>query len=126
MKLPVLHRKLWRELWQMRGQALAILLVIVAGVGVGESHVDDRLSGLLAAVDPGAPADSASLHFNVQFPEVLVKVIARDEDEARARERLDRLGTEIRARLGEAVYGEGDDGLPVVVGGDAQIGRAHV
>lgn len=34
MKLPVLHRKLWRELWQMRGQALAILLVIVAGVGV--------------------------------------------------------------------------------------------
>ncbi len=84
--------------------------------GVGESHVDDRLSGLLAAVDPGAPADSASLHFNVQFPEVLVKVIARDADEARARERLDRLGTEIRTRLGDAVYGEGDDGLPVAVG----------
>lgn len=32
--MRVLHRKLWRELWQMRGQALAILLVIVAGVGV--------------------------------------------------------------------------------------------
>ena len=32
--MRVLHRKLLRELWQMRGQALAILLVIVAGVGV--------------------------------------------------------------------------------------------
>ena len=32
--MQVLHRKLWRELWRMRGQALAILLVIVAGVGV--------------------------------------------------------------------------------------------
>lgn len=34
VKLSSLQRKLWRELWHMRGQALAIMLVIVGGVGV--------------------------------------------------------------------------------------------
>lgn len=29
-----LHKKLWRELWHMRGQVLAIMLVIIGGVGV--------------------------------------------------------------------------------------------
>ncbi len=33
-RLSSLHIKLWRELWQMKGQALAIMLVIVSGVGV--------------------------------------------------------------------------------------------
>jgi len=81
--------------------------------GIGESHVDDRLQGLLAAADPGG---DASLHFNVQFPEVLVKVIVRDADDARATARLDRIGAEVRARLREHVYGEGDDGLAEAVG----------
>lgn len=34
MRYPSLQKKLWRELWHMRGQALAIMLVIVGGVGV--------------------------------------------------------------------------------------------
>lgn len=34
MKLSALQRKLWRELWAMRGQALAIVGVIVGGVAV--------------------------------------------------------------------------------------------
>ncbi len=32
--MTALDRKLWRELWAMRGQALAIALVIVSGVGI--------------------------------------------------------------------------------------------
>ncbi len=32
--MVTLQKKLWRELWHMRGQALAIILVIVGGVGV--------------------------------------------------------------------------------------------
>jgi putative ABC transport system permease protein len=32
--MPVLYRKLYRELWTIRSQALAIILVIVSGVGV--------------------------------------------------------------------------------------------
>lgn len=31
--MRALNRKLWRDLWQMRGQALAISLVVMAGVG---------------------------------------------------------------------------------------------
>ncbi|MGI9285913.1 MAG: ABC transporter permease [Pseudomonadales bacterium] len=34
MTLSALQRKLWRELWAMRGQALAIIGVIIGGVGV--------------------------------------------------------------------------------------------
>lgn len=34
MTLTALQRKLWRELWAMRGQALAIIGVIIGGVGV--------------------------------------------------------------------------------------------
>jgi putative ABC transport system permease protein len=30
--MKALDRKLWRDLWQMKGQALAIVLVIVSGV----------------------------------------------------------------------------------------------
>ncbi len=32
--MRVLDRKLWRELWQMKGQAVAIVLVIVSGVAI--------------------------------------------------------------------------------------------
>ena len=32
--MRILHRKLWRELWHMRGQALAICLVLAGGAGV--------------------------------------------------------------------------------------------
>lgn len=31
--MKALHRKLWRDLWQMKGQALAIALVVMCGVG---------------------------------------------------------------------------------------------
>ena len=32
--MTALDKKLWRELWQMRTQALAIALVIVGGVAI--------------------------------------------------------------------------------------------
>ena len=32
--MKALDRKLWRELWQMKGQAIAIVLVIVSGVAI--------------------------------------------------------------------------------------------
>lgn len=33
-RYPALQKKVWRELWHMRGQVIAIMLVIVAGVAV--------------------------------------------------------------------------------------------
>ena len=32
--MRALDRKLWRELWQMKGQAIAIALVIISGVAI--------------------------------------------------------------------------------------------
>lgn len=78
--------------------------------GIGESHVDHRLSGL---IDGTA---GVSLHFRIFFPETLVKLVVRDENEARARATLERLLEEARRRLGPACYGGGDDSLPSVVG----------
>ena len=78
--------------------------------GIGESHIDHRLAGLSQS-GPGI-----SVHYNVSFPETLVKLIVHDATADRARERLEALVTEVRGRLGEAVYGEGDEPLGVVLG----------
>jgi nicotinamide-nucleotide amidase len=78
--------------------------------GKGESHVDHALRGLVDGV-PGA-----TLHFQVAFPETLVKVVVRDADGATAEGRLAGLDRELRARLGEIVYGDGADSLAAVLG----------
>lgn len=78
--------------------------------GIGESHVDHRLSGLIDGTS------GVTLHFRIFFPETLVKLVVRDDDEARARATLDRLLEEARRRLGPACYGIGEDTLPGVVG----------
>jgi nicotinamide-nucleotide amidase len=65
--------------------------------GVGESHVDHRLQGL---VDGAA---GATIHFQVAFPETLVKLVVRDRDAAAAEARLAALGAELERRIGEHV-----------------------
>lgn len=78
--------------------------------GMGESHVDHALAGLL----DGIP--DATLHFRIAYPENLVTVVVRRADEAEAAAVLDRLDAEVRARLGDHVYGTGDATLAAVVG----------
>lgn len=78
--------------------------------GKGESHVDHALAGLL----DGVP--DATLHFRIAYPENLVTVVVRREDEAEAEAVLDRLDAEVRARLGDHVYATGDTTLAEVVG----------
>lgn len=84
-------------------------------IGLGESHVDHRLRGLLDQ-GPGEPAGRTTLHFRLAFPEVLVTLVARGESEEAAHKVLARLDPELRRRLGGALYSEGPDGLPVVLG----------
>ena len=31
--MKALHHKLWRDFWQLRGQSLAIALVVIGGIG---------------------------------------------------------------------------------------------
>ncbi len=87
-----------------------IAKVVYRVFGKGESHVDHALKGIALGV-PGA-----TIHFQVAFPETLVKLVVRDRDGAAARERVERLAAELERRLGELAYGKGDESLPGVVG----------
>jgi nicotinamide-nucleotide amidase len=77
--------------------------------GMGESHIDHRLAGLLANVD------NATLHFRTSSPENHVKVIVRDTDVERAQATLERIDQDLRKRIGQGIYGIDDETFPVVV-----------
>src|SRR5262245_8250482 len=89
---PVVGKRVWRV------------------AGLGESHVDHRLTGLLDGVT------DATLHFRIAYPENLVTVVVSRGSHAEAESVLEAVDQQVRARLGEHAYGTGDDALPVVVG----------
>lgn len=78
--------------------------------GRGESQVAAALEGVMAG------ASGASLHFQVSFPETLVKVVVRDRDPEAAAARLAALDAEVRGRLGSWIVGEGKDSLAAALG----------
>jgi nicotinamide-nucleotide amidase len=73
--------------------------------GLGESNLDRELADL-ALDDP-----SVSLGFRTQFPDNLVRVVARGADAAGAQAKLRRVVERIRERLGSLVVGEGEESL---------------
>ncbi|MBK9034030.1 MAG: CinA family nicotinamide mononucleotide deamidase-related protein [Myxococcales bacterium] len=77
--------------------------------GRAESQLSEALRGLL----DGAPG--ASLHYQVRFPETLVKLVVADRDGARAAATLAALEDGLRARIGRWIYGVGEAALPAVV-----------
>ena len=78
--------------------------------GVGESHVDHALRGLLDA------SHDVTLHFRIAFPENVVTLVVRRADASEADEVLERLTSEVELRVGEHLYGRDDDTLASVVG----------
>lgn len=78
--------------------------------GAGESHVAAALEGVLEGVAGG------SLHYQVKFPEVLVKVVIRDRDAGAAAARLEAVDATVRARLGDKLYGTDGDELAMALG----------
>jgi nicotinamide-nucleotide amidase len=78
--------------------------------GMGESSIGQALEGIEAA-HPGV-----LLGYRVHFPEVDVKVHVRGASQALARDVALRAAEEVRARLGGALYGEGDESFPEIVG----------
>jgi nicotinamide-nucleotide amidase len=78
--------------------------------GAGESHVATALEGVLEGVAGG------SLHYQVKFPEVLVKVVIRDRDAGAAAARLEAVDAAVRARLGNKIYGTDSDELATALG----------
>ncbi len=82
---------------------------IVRVFGKGESVVASALEGLQLG-------QGASLHYQAVFPEVLVKVVVRHNDEELAKAQVERLNEEIRTRLDGAIYGEDDTSMAQAVG----------
>jgi nicotinamide-nucleotide amidase len=78
--------------------------------GMGESHIDHRLAGLLDNVE------GATLHFRTAMPENHVKVVVRDQDRDRAQSHLERIEQELRKRIGPGIYGIDDDTFPAALG----------
>jgi nicotinamide-nucleotide amidase len=95
---------------QARGAAPRIARCVYRIFGRAESQLSEALRGL---VDGSL---GASIHYQIKFPEVLVKLVVRDPDAASAATRLADLDAQLRARVGRWIYGTGDDPLPLVLG----------
>ncbi len=77
--------------------------------GVGESLLNDQLAGL-------EQAHGVSVGYRAHFPEVHVKLLARADDAGAAESRALAAAADARARLGKAIYAEGEQDMPLVVG----------
>ncbi len=78
--------------------------------GMGESHVDHRLAGLLNGIP------NATLHFRTDGPENHVKVVIRGPERQKNQELLEQVDHELRKRIGAGIYGIDSDTFPKVIG----------
>jgi nicotinamide-nucleotide amidase len=73
--------------------------------GRGESQISQTCRGLIDGL-PGT-----SIHYQVKFPETMVKLVCRDRDPAVSARLLASLDTEVRSRLAPYLYGVGDESM---------------
>jgi nicotinamide-nucleotide amidase len=78
--------------------------------GLPESVVGERLSGVEALFA------GTTIGYRASFPEIEVKVLSRGASHAEARELCERASAEVRLRLADVIYGEGEDTFSRVVG----------
>jgi nicotinamide-nucleotide amidase len=110
--VPVEMKKMFAERVVPQIKALAPRLTFqhrLNTFGMGESAVGERLSGIEAA-HPGVV-----LGYRAHFPEVQVKVLAQGDSQEAARALADRVAVEVRQRLGDVLFGEGDVSFPQAV-----------
>jgi nicotinamide-nucleotide amidase len=77
--------------------------------GMGESHIDHRLAGILAGIE------GATLHFRTSSPVNHVKLVVRHPDAAEARATVDKVDAELRKRIGPGIYGVDGETFPSAV-----------
>jgi nicotinamide-nucleotide amidase len=94
-----------RELCESAGDVEHIARCIYRVFGKGESQISQLCRGL---VDDVA---GASIHYQVKFPETLVKLVVRDPAQPAAAARLATLDAAIRDRLAGHLYGTGETNL---------------
>jgi nicotinamide-nucleotide amidase len=97
---------LGKRLGELRGERREhIARQIYRVFGRGESQIATACEGLIEN------APGTSIHYQVKFPEVLVKLVVRDPDAEAAKARLATLDEAIRQRLSKYLYGTGDETL---------------
>ena len=77
--------------------------------GLPESMVNDKLAGL-------ETARGVQIAYRAHFPEIEVKLLAREATPEAARALAEAASADARTRLGTAVYAEGDIDLPHAIG----------
>jgi nicotinamide-nucleotide amidase len=97
------------ELREARGSVTRIARRIYRVFGIGESQISIACRGVTDGIE------GASIHYQVKYPETLVKIVVRDGDRAAAEVRLAAIDEEVRARLGDRLYAVGDAPLPELV-----------
>jgi nicotinamide-nucleotide amidase len=93
------------QLREAHGAVERIARRIYRVFGRGESQISQACRGIVDGVR------GASIHYQVKFPETLVKLVVRDQDAAAATARLDAMDTVLRERLVGFVYGTGEENL---------------
>jgi nicotinamide-nucleotide amidase len=78
--------------------------------GMPESVVGEKLAGIEGSLS------GVTIGYRAHFPEIEVKVLARAKDKPEAHDLATRAAAEVRARLADVLYGEGEDTFPGVVG----------
>ncbi len=112
--VPREMKRMWADtmrpwLHEARGGERVYLQRTFQTFGLTESGLDERLRGVVR------PAE-ARLSFRASFPEISVRVTVLGEPQDAAA-RLGAIAERVRARIAEAVYGEGADTMEGVVGG---------
>ena len=78
--------------------------------GLPESVVGEKLAGIEGA------NDGVIIGYRAHFPEIEVKVLAKAASQTSARDAAEKAAAEVRARLGDVIYGESEDTFASVVG----------
>lgn len=78
--------------------------------GMGESHIDHRLVGLIENIP------DTTVHFRTAAPENHVKVVVRTNDFAKSQALLEQVDHDLRKRIGQGIYGVDGETFPMVVG----------
>jgi nicotinamide-nucleotide amidase len=77
--------------------------------GMGESHIDHRLAGLLTGLE------GATLHFRTSHPVNHVKVVVRGKSVDEEKATLEKIDAELRKRIGPGIYAVDGDSFPAAV-----------
>jgi nicotinamide-nucleotide amidase len=107
----MLEEQIIPRLLAKSGAQTAIQLKRFHSYGLGESHVDQLLTG----VEELVPDGSVKLGFRAHYPQIETKLTVRGTDHADIDRKLVPVTAEVRQRLGNFILAEDDDTLEGVI-----------